>query len=366
LASRLRVLLIVTLVGVVIGVGFFFLRGPKPFIEIKAEPLWNVGPLEITNTLFTSWLVVIFLIGLAFFSTRKLSLIPSRWQNFIESVIEMLFNLAVSTAGEKNARRFFPVIATIFVYVVISNWSALLPVFNAIGEVHPIETHGDHFKEEAVVFEDVGGINAIMPNPTELEFEVDEAPCEELAGEEHDHCIEEQREIAVAAELEDEGVDPNATFGLIAPYLRGVNTDLMSTLSLAIAAVFFVEYWGVTALGFTAYAGKFFNFGALIRGGVIDFFVGILEFIAEVARIISFTFRLFGNMLAGEILLLIMTFLVPLLLALPFYGLELFVGVIQAFVFAMLTLVFGVLAVSGHGDGHEDEAGHGAAAAHGD
>jgi F-type H+-transporting ATPase subunit a len=85
----------------------------------------------------------------------------------------------------------------------------------------------------------------------------------------------------------------------------------------------------------------------------INFFVGILEFVAEVARIVSFTFRLFGNMLAGEILLLVMTFLVPFLVALPFYGLETFVGIIQAFVFAMLTLVFGVLAVSAH-EGHED------------
>jgi len=91
--------------------------------------------------------------------------------------------------------------------------------------------------------------------------------------------------------------------------------------------------------------------------GVIDIFVGFLELIAEFARIISFTFRLFGNMLAGEILLLVMTFLIPLLLALPFYGLELFVGAIQAFVFAMLTLVFGALAVTSH-DEHDEEETH--------
>jgi len=90
--------------------------------------------------------------------------------------------------------------------------------------------------------------------------------------------------------------------------------------------------------------------------GIIDLFVGVLEFIAELARLISFTFRLFGNMLAGEILLLVMTFMIPLLLAVPFYGLELFVGVIQAFVFAMLTLVFGALAVAGHGEEHAEEA----------
>jgi F-type H+-transporting ATPase subunit a len=366
LAARVRLGLIATGAVALLGVGFFFLRGPKPIIEIKAEPLWTIGGFEITNTLFTSWLVVIFIIGLAVFSTRKLTIIPTGWQNFVESAIEMLYNLVVNTAGERNGRRFFPVIATIFIYVVICNWSALLPVFNSIGKVEEVNVHGDHFKDEAVVFDDAGGLGLIMPKAKSLEFEVDEASCDGLKGNEHAHCIEERRTAAVAAELEQEKVDPDATVGVLAPYFRSVNTDLMSTLSLAIASAIFVEYWGISTLGFVTYGSKFFNFGRLIRGGVIDFFVGILEFIAELARLISFTFRLFGNMLAGEILLLIMTFLIPLLLALPFYGLELFVGVIQAFVFAMLTLVFGVLAVSGHGDGHGDEEGHGAVAAHGD
>src|SRR3970040_2785521 len=126
----------------------------------------------------------------------------------------------------------------------------------------------------------------------------------------------------------------------------------------------FVEFWGITTLGFFRYMGKFFNISS-----PINFIVGLLEFIAELARLISFTFRLFGNMLAGEILLLVMTFMIPLLLAVPFYGLELFVGVIQAFVFAMLTLVFGALAVAGHGEEHAEEAhatgGAEAVAAHG-
>jgi F-type H+-transporting ATPase subunit a len=108
----------------------------------------------------------------------------------------------------------------------------------------------------------------------------------------------------------------------------------------------------VTTLGVFKYGGKFFNFSSPIA-----FFVGFLEFIAELARLISFTFRLFGNMLAGEILLLVMTFLMPFLVALPFYALEVFVGLIQAFVFAMLTLVFGVLAVSAH-EGHDDDEEH--------
>jgi F-type H+-transporting ATPase subunit a len=101
--------------------------------------------------------------------------------------------------------------------------------------------------------------------------------------------------------------------------------------------------------------------------GIIDVFVGLLELISEFARLISFTFRLFGNIFAGEVLLFMMSFLMPFVLVDVFYALEIFVGLIQAFVFAMLTLVFGVMAVSGHGE-HEAHAGHGAhaeAGAHG-
>jgi F-type H+-transporting ATPase subunit a len=339
-----------------LGVGFFFLRGPKPIIEIKAEPLWTIGGIEITNTLFTAWIVVIILVVGAYLSTRKLRYIPTGWQNVAEGAIEALYGLVVATVGEKHGRRFFPVIATIFLYVVVANWFALVPIFNAIGKVEPLGVEEAHFHEEAVVLEK-SGVSLIMPGAKELEFHVDEAPCEGSSGEEHEHCLEEQRALAIAHELEEEEVAEDATIGIIAPYFRSVNTDLMSPLSLAIVSAIFVEWWGISTLGFFAYGSRFLNVKRLARGnpmGIIDIFVGILEFIAELARLISFSFRLFGNMLAGEILLLIMTFLIPLLLALPFYGLEIFVGAIQAFVFAMLTLVFAALAVTSH-DEHEEE-----------
>jgi len=364
--GRLRTGLIALGLLVVLAVGFFLLRGPKPVIEIKAEPLLTIGGIEVTNTLFTSWIVVILLIAVAYLSTRQLRLIPARWQNVVEAAIETLYNLVVNTAGERHARRFFPVIATIFLYVALANWFALLPFFNVIGKVEKVGPEEEHFREEAVVFED-SGVSLILPKAKELEFEVDEAACEGLKGDAKEECLIGQREQAIARELEEENVPADATVGVLAPYFRGVNTDLMSPLSLAIASAIFVEYWGVSTLGLAAYGSKFFNFRRLLRGqpsGLLDFFVGLLELVSELARLISFTFRLFGNMLAGEILLLVMTFLIPLLLALPFYGLEIFVGAIQAFVFAMLTLVFGVLAVSGHGDEQGEVAGgHGAAAA---
>lgn len=355
--SRLRNVLIVVGLLVLLGVGFFLLRGPKPHIEIKAEPLWSLGFLDITNTLLTAWIVVVFLIVFAYFSTRRMSLIPTGLQNLVEGVIEGFYGLIVNAVGEKNGRRFFPVVATIFIYVLVANWFALLPVFNAIGKVEPLGAEEKHFREEVVVYQETG-VSLIMPGAKEVEIHVDEAPCEELDGEEHDHCLEVQREEAIEHARAEEELGEDDKLGVIAPYFRSVNTDLMSPLSLAIASAIFVEFWGISALGFVAYGSKFLDFRRLARGnpmGFIDFFVGILELIAEIARLVSFTFRLFGNMLAGEILLLMMTFLIPLLLALPFYGLELFVGAIQAFVFAMLTLIFGALAVTAHGDEHEEK-----------
>ena len=136
-------------------------------------------------------------------------------------------------------------------------------------------------------------------------------------------------------------------------------TDLNAPLALAIMSFVFVEYWAFSTLGF-GYLKKFFAFGNLLRGkpmGIIDVFVGLLELISELIRVVSFTARLFGNIFAGEVLLLMMSFLVPLVLIDIFYGLELFIGLIQAFVFAMLTLVFAQTAVAQHGDGHEEPEG---------
>lgn len=359
MSGRLRTLGIVVGVVVVIAFGFFFLRGPTPHIEIKAETLWTIGPLDVTNTLFTTWIVIIIISVGALLSTRKLSEEnPGPWQNLVEGAIEALFDLVHNTVGDGHARRFFPVIATIFIFILIANWFALFPFFNVIGKFEPIGAEEEEFFSQAVVFEEGAGFSLIVPDATEVEFEdIDEAACEGAEGQEHGECLEALRTEEIARALEEEGIEDAGTVGIIAPYFRSVNTDLMTPLALAIVSAIFVEYWGISALGFFAYASRFVNVRELRRGnpmGLIDAFVGVLEFIAELVRLISFSFRLFGNLLAGEILLLVMTFLVPLVLVLPFYGLELFVGAIQAFVFAMLTLVYGALAVTGHGDEHKE------------
>jgi F-type H+-transporting ATPase subunit a len=213
----------------------------------------------------------------------------------------------------------------------------------------PLHAEEAEFHEDALVFKDAGGISLINPGAEFVELEAEEC----VEGHEGDEC----REHAIEAATEEHAAADNEKLGVLFPYLRGINTDLMTPLSFALVSVAVIQWWGITSLGFFSYAGKFINFSSPIA-----FFVGFLETIAEFAKIISFSFRLFGNMLAGEILLLVMTFLVALSspIMVIFYGLEVFVGLIQAFVFATLTLVFAMGAVSSHGDDH----GQGEEAAH--
>jgi F-type H+-transporting ATPase subunit a len=310
--------------------------------------------------------------------------------------MEALYNLCVQTAGEKNGRRFFPFAASIFVFIWIANWMALMPFFNTIGSVEKV--NAEEFHNISVVFGKSAGVSFIKLNQKALEFDKDKIKnaCSGVDKADRKGCTEGQRGLAIAEKLDkkehtDSGVascsgnpgdkaydeclvdasnkaisDLHAKgkqLGVLVPYFRSMNTDLNSPISLAIMSMIAIEFWGISTLGVFKYLGKFFRNPIT---NPIGFIVGILEFFTELARIISFTFRLFGNMLAGEILLLVMTFLIPFVVALPFYALETFVGVIQAFVFFMLTVAFGALAVASH-DEHEEEA-HGgatsAAAAH--
>ena len=115
--------------------GFIFLRGPTPHIAIKAEALTSVGSIAITNTMITSWVIVVLIAIGVFVATRKWTLIPSGIQNFVEAAMEAFYTLVTNIAGDENGRRFFPVVATIFFFIVISNWLSLTPVFNVFGWV---------------------------------------------------------------------------------------------------------------------------------------------------------------------------------------------------------------------------------------
>jgi len=329
-------------------IGFVFFRGPTPHISIKPETLFSVGPIDVTNTMLTSWLVVLTMIIVVFLATRRWELVPRGAQNVLEAVVEAFFNLVVNVAGEKNGRRFFPVVATIFFFVLAANWLSLLPVFNVIGGVQE-EEHGFVMEKTSVGSLDVNYVPFSSPGGLSADsIDADDPKAKEQFEKAH---------------------DDGKAVGELLPFFRGPNTDLNTTLALAIVSAIAVETWGITSLGLFRYGSKFFNFGGMLRGvaklspaaffqGAIDAFVGFLEFVSELVRLLSFTARLFGNMFAGEVVILMFTFMTPFLLPLVFYGLELFVGVIQAFIFAMLTLVFGVMAVAhgGHSAEHESHA----------
>lgn len=381
------------IVGIALGVlvlmlvGFFFFRLPQPVIEIRPEKIFAIGPFTVTNTILTGWVMVALISVVLILGTRKVALIPRGFQNLFESAVEGFGNLVDNVAGEKNGRRFFPVVFILFLYIALCNWAALTPIFNVIGITEDIHEHIAHeaaAHPEKVLAEDEkihgwimrkGGIH-LVPLFTQTKFVEVVIPAgttyadrlrvlnERLAEELHRELPAADHGAATGGHEVDRGpLHEDERYGFIAPFLRGVNTDINAPLSYAIWSAIFVEFWGVTALGFFAYGSKFFNFRRLVRGdilnGIIDVFVGLLELISEFARLISFTFRLFGNIFAGEVLLFMMSFLMPFVLVDVFYALEIFVGLIQAFVFAMLTLVFGVMAVSGHGE-HEEHAGHGA------
>jgi F-type H+-transporting ATPase subunit a len=244
-------------------------------ISLSSQHIFYIGPIAVTNSIIATWLVMLFLVIVALIVRKKLNFIPKGLQNFVEMVIELLLNLVDSvTQDRKKTEKFFPWIATFFLFILLANWMELIPGFGAFGLTHANE-----------------------------------------AG--------------------------------LTPILRSTNTDLNTTLALALISVIAIQVFGIAAIGFGKYIKKFINFSS-----PINFFLGVLEGIAEIAKIISFAFRLFGNIFAGEVLLVVITFLIPYILPVPFYGMELFVGFIQALVFSMLSLVFMTIATM---DPHESE-----------
>lgn len=369
--------------GAVIGLGvlalmvfgFLFFRGPAPTIIVAPEAIFHLGSLTVTNTMFTSWLVVLLLCGVAVLAGPRMQLVPSGFSGFIEAIVAGFFGVVAGVVGEERARQFFMLVATIFFYVITSNYLGLLPGNMFVGK--PEIGHGAPPVEMRPA--NIAGIDVLYVPFGAKAGEAHEAGADSHAADPKaatDTHATDTKSMAAdtktadskakgaadehAADSDDHSGDVAGTqYGILAPFLRSVNTDINTPLAIAIYSFIFVELWGFQALGI-GYLKKFFNFGALAKGpmGLIDVFVGLLELVSELSRMVSFTFRLFGNVFAGEVLLTMMGFLVPLVLIDVFYGLELFVGAIQAFVFAMLTLVFAQSAVAHHGDDHEE--GHGA------
>ena len=328
---------VISLAGGALGneFGGGFLGSPLAHIQLPAEPV-TAKPLfsdfSITNTMVATWLTIAVLVVISFVVSRRIEETPGRLQGAVEAVIEFFLNLAESVAGPEKARRFLPLVLTIFLFIVTSNWLGILPGFGSIGR---IETASDviHHAEDRLEEGETLDLTSIELQVFDGDGGFSYAPF----GSVDDHVT--------AAEYKHEGVAEGKRAGLLVPFLRSANTEINTTLALALAAMFMIHLWGFRSLGIFGHAGKYLNF----KDGPVGLFVGVLEGISEVARLISFTFRLFGNIFAGEVLLFAMAFLLPMIGTIPFLGLELFVGLIQAFIFSMLTLVFAAMATVAHG-----------------
>jgi F-type H+-transporting ATPase subunit a len=319
-----RTLLIAALAiaGIVAGALLFPVK--LPHIQLPAEPVAGIGSFPITNTMIAGWISTIILVILFSRGTAAMKLVPTGVQNFVELLVEFILGLCENVAGRERGRRFFPFVGTIFFFLLLSNWMGLLPGY---GTIEAKEWHAPGYVAAATKDEHADPIKDVTPKEKSAEKPAAATKDEHAADAEH---AEEHK----------------------VPFLRAASSDLNTTLAIALVSVVMTQVFGLRALG-GEYVGRFFN----LKGGPIGFYVGILELIGEFAKIISFTFRLFGNIFAGEVLLAVIVFLLPWVAVLPFLGLELFVGFIQAFVFAILTLVFMTMATTSH-EHHDDS--HGA------
>lgn len=235
-------------------------------ISLQAETLGTLLGIPITNSLILSFLTALLLVGSGLFVAFTLKVIPNRVQGSVEIVLGGILSFMAQTLGSmEQAKKFFPLVATIFLFILLNNWIGVLPGTGSIGFFEM-----DHGKEVFV------------------------------------------------------------------PLFRSANSDLNTTFALALVSMIAIQLYGITKLGLWGHVSKFLVFGK----GPIHFFVGLLEAVGEGAKVLSFSFRLFGNVFAGEVLLVIIMSLIPLLAPFPFLLLEFFVGFIQALVFAMLTMIF--------------------------
>jgi F-type H+-transporting ATPase subunit a len=274
-----------------------------PVIKIAPDKIFPIGGFWVTNTLLATWISIVVLLLLFYFGTRRRDLIPSGLQNFLEWAVELLVGLVESVSGKEKGRKFFPLVATFFIFIVTCNLLDIIPGVDTVGAL------------------DVEAINKLGGHP--------------IAG------------FLLVGNIS------NA----VIPWLRPATTDLNLTLAMALVSVVVTQGFGFYFLGAGAQISKYLNFKALFTKfpmGIIDFIVGLLEIVSELGRIISFSFRLFGNIFAGSTLLAVFAFLLPVVTSIIFIPFELFVGFIQAFVFSILTLVFMELGTSSHeqhGDG---------------
>ena len=315
---RRWVVLVLMIVGFILG-GIFV--PVMPYISVAPETLFEIplpwgGTFAFVNTLPTLIVTIILILVLSYATKRSLegsqgtNLVPRGIGNAMEAILEMLYNLTEGSAGSKWVKAIFPWFATILIYVLIANLLKLLPGFETIGVLHHAEEGIAGYAKGQHLF---GNFYLYTAEPGEY---------------------------------------------ILAPFFRGISVDLNFTFALALISVIFTQIIGVRAQG-AAYWSKFFNTRRMFKVpffGAMDFLVGLLEIISELSKILSFAFRLFGNMFAGIVLVAIVVGLLGRISIIPSMLMlfELFVGLIQAFVFGMLTMVFMAQATQGHGEEHAE------------
>lgn len=286
-------------------------------ISLAAETLFHVGPVPVSNSMLTMFVVMTLILIVFTFLARKATSVPTRGQSVIEMIVEFLLDLVESTGGKKLGRRIFPLVSGIFIFVLFSNFSGLIPGFGTIGIEHAAETTAE------------------------------EAPADIQVGDQTASGAGAEESVATAEEDDPE----------FSPLFRAPTADLNMTLALALLTFTAVQVAGVSAHGVV---------GRLKHMADPPFLFPI-EVISEFSRILSLSARLFGNVFAGEVLLGVMyamasaikIALIPVLFPVIFVGLEVLFGTIQALVFALLTLIYISLAAASSHDDRAEEHAHG-------
>jgi len=370
------ILLVVVILMVVFGSIVGYTRPVLPFIQLPGEvypgtegllPQFLFNGTGITNTLMATllaWLVIVLLIVAVRGRSRTADEVPTGFYNFFEMIIEGAYNFAQNIAGPK-VKEFFPYFMSFILIILVSNWMGLIPGYDSIG----LWEHKPHFVAEKAVKE----YKAQNPDYTEEDIHrVEEAAYAQVDEANEWGLRDGLFLIRNANAVEGAPVEENshgeaigrnieAADWTIVPLFRPASTDLNMTLAFALIAMTMVQYYGFKHLG-GGYLTKFFPFlkkgwgQAVAKNPIaaIDPAVGLLELISEISKILSFSFRLLGNMFAGMVLLFVMSYILNVL-NIAFFGLEFFVGVIQAIVFGLLTLIFMSSATEHHG---ADEAHH--------
>jgi F-type H+-transporting ATPase subunit a len=265
--------------------------------NIQPDVIFTPFGFPITNTLLCTWITIILLVTVTYFGTRKSDLIPSGFQNFVEWGVESILNLVQGVVGKEKGKKFFPLVATFFFFILFGNLLDVIPGIDTIGWVNASAVQAVH-----------------LPPPSSF-----------------------------------------LLFGnyssMIVPWFRPPTSDLNLTFSMALISVVVTQIFGFASLGAGQHIGKYFKFKELFTHGFqgpIEFFVGLVELVTEISRLLSFSFRLFGNIFAGGAVLAVFAFLLPGIGDVIFLPFELFVSVVQALVFALLTLVFLQMATTSH------------------